>query len=102
MNTSILKNGLLAFAFSTVVITPSFSNNFSKKSILTQTIIDNEITITINKNTKDSELKSIINTLKLHNIEAKFSSIKRNKNNEITAIKIKLHDDKGNESNTSL
>ena len=102
MNTSILKNGLLALAFSTTVITPSFANNYSSKLLITQSVIGDEVTITIDKNTKDSEFKSIVKTLKSHDINAKFSSIKRNKDNEIIAIEIKLEDDKGNESNTSF
>lgn len=102
MNTSILKNGLLALAFSTTVITTSFANNYSSNLLITQSVISDEVTITIDKNTKDSEFKSIVKTLKSHDINAKFSSIKRNKDNEIIAIKIKLEDDKGNESNTSL
>jgi hypothetical protein len=102
MNTSILKNGLLALTFSSAVITPSFANHFSGNSQITETVVSDEVTITIDKNTKNSEFKSIIKTLKSHHIDAKFSSIKRNKNNEIIAIKIKLQDDNGNESNTSL
>ncbi|MGB0974228.1 MAG: hypothetical protein ACPGU9_04475 [Flavobacteriaceae bacterium] len=99
MNTSILKNGLLALTLCTATITPVMANI---NPINTQRTISNEISITIDKDTKDSEFKSIIKTLKQHNIEAKFSGIKRNEKNEITAIKIKLQDDKGNESNTSL
>lgn len=99
MNTSILKNGLLALALCTATITPVTANNTSIEAHKT---IGNEVSITIDKNTKDSEFKSIVKTLKTHNINAKFSNIKRNKNNEIIAIKIQLEDAKGNESNTSL
>jgi hypothetical protein len=102
MNTSILKNGLLAFTLSTALITPTLANNYSSNLLITQSVIGDEVTITIDKNTKDSEFKSIVKTLKSHDINAKFSSIKRNKDNEIIAIKINLVDDNGNESNTSL
>ena len=102
MNTSIFKNGLLALTLSTAVITPTFASEFSESSIITQAIIGDEITITIDKNTKDSEFKSIVKTLKTHDINAKFTGIKRNKDNEIIAIKIQLEDANGNESNTSL
>lgn len=102
MNTSFLKNGLLAFTLCTALITPTFANNYSSNLLITQSVIGDEVTITIDKNTKDSEFKSIVKTLKSHDINAKFSSIKRNKDNEIIAIKINLVDDKGNESNTSL
>ena len=101
MNTSILKNGLLALSLSTALVSPVFATNFTpitEKHIA----LTNEIKITIDKNTKDSEFKAVTKTLKEHNIEAKFSGIKRNKNNEIIAIKIQLEDNKGNESNTSI
>lgn len=102
MNTSILKNGLLALTLSTAFATTTFASNHLSESVNITTTIDNEIKITIDKNTKDSEFKSITKTLKEHDIDAKFSGIKRNKNNEIIAIKIRLQDDKGNESNTAL
>jgi hypothetical protein len=102
MYTSILKTGLIAFTLSTAVMTPTFANSHSTKSIDMSSLINDEIKITIDKNTKNSEFKSIIKTLKTHNITAKFYGIKRNNDNEITAIKINLQDDNGNESNTSL
>ena len=102
MNSSILKNGLLTLALTTALITPSFGHNTIPKTIDINTNIENKIKVTIDKNTTDSEFKEIVKTLKKHNIEAKFSGIKRNKSNEIVAIKIKLKDDNGNESNTSL
>jgi len=102
MNSSILKNGLLTLALTTALISPTFGNNTILKTVEISTNIINEIKVTINKNTTDSEFKDIVATLKKHNIIAKFSGIKRNKKNEIVAIKIKLKDDNGNESNTSL
>lgn len=100
MNTSILKNGLLAITLSTALITPTLVR--ATTPINTITRVSDEVKITIDKNTKDSEFKTIIKTLKKHDIEAKFTSIKRNDAHEITAIKISLKDDNGNASNTSL
>ena len=102
MNSSILKNGLLTLALTTTLISPSFGNNFISETNEINTTLNNKIKVTIDKNTKDSEFKEIIKTLKEHHIDAKFTGIKRNKNNEIIAIKIKLKDNNGNESNTSL
>ena len=102
MNSSILKNGLLTLALTTALITPSFGMHRAPNNGQIHTIKNSEIKITIDKNTKDSEFKTIVKTLKKHNIDAKFSGIKRNKSNEIIAIKIQLEDDNGNESNTSL
>lgn len=102
MNSSILKNGLLTLALTTTLISPSFGMHKAQNNVVTHTIQKNNIKVTINKNTTDSEFKEVVKTLKKHDIDAKFSGIKRNKNNEIVAIKIKLKDDNGNESNTSL
>ena len=102
MNSSILKNGLLTLALTTVLITPTFGHNTILNTFNINTNVDNKIKVTVDKNTTDNEFKQIVKTLKKHNIEAKFSGIKRNNKNEIIAIKIKLKDDDGNESNTSL
>jgi len=102
MNSSILKTRLLTLALTTVLIAPSFGMHRAPNNGEIHTIQNDKIKVTIDKNTKDSEFKSIVKTLKSHSIEAKFSGIKRNKSNEIIAIKIKLKDNNGNESNTSL
>jgi|GEM_PF-1721000 len=102
MNSSILKNGLITLALTTALITPSFGMHRAPNNGEIHTTQNGEIKVTIDKNTEDSEFKTIVKTLKKHNIEARFSGIKRNKSNEIVAIKIKLKDDNGNESNTSL
>lgn len=102
MNSSILKNGLLTLALTTALITPSFGMHRAPNNGEIHTIQDDKIKVTIDKNTEDSEFKTIVKTLKKHNIEATFSGIKRNKSNEIIAIKINLEDDNGNESSTSL
>jgi len=102
MNSSILKTRLLTLALTTVLIAPSFGMHRAPNNGEIHTIQNDKIKVTIDKNTKDSEFKSIVKTLKSHSIEATFSGIKRNKSNEIIAIKIKLKDNNGNESNTSL
>ena len=102
MNTSILKNGLLALTLSTALITPTFASNYISESVDITTVNNNEIKITIDKNTTDSEFTSLVQPLQQHALDAKFSGVKRNKNNEIIAIKIKLQDNKGNESDTAL
>lgn len=52
--------------------------------------IDNSVDITIDKKTTDEDLKNIISMLKEYDITAKFETVKRNSNNEITKIAIKL------------
>jgi len=102
MNSSILRNGLLTLALTTALITPTFGHNITPVITNINAPIANEIKVKIDKSTTDSEFKKLVTTLKNHHIEAKFSGIKRNKNNEIVAIKIRLKDENGNESNTSL
>lgn len=102
MNTSIVKKGMVAFGLAVFALTPM--QNFATTTTPTQTDVtkENEIKITIDKDTKDSEFKEITNTLKKHDIDASFSKIKRNKKGEITGIKIELEDKKGNSSSTSF
>lgn len=102
MNTSIIKKGIVAFGLAAFVLTPMQNYATTATPTLSEITKEREIKITIDKDTKDSEFKEITTTLKKHNIEASFSKIKRNKNGEITGIKIQLKDKKGNESSTSF
>ena len=103
MNTSILRNGIIAAGLAVSFVLPQTTlANEANPSETISIAKDKEIKITIDKNTKDSEFSSIMKTLKKHGIEAKFTKIKRNDKNEITGIKIQLKDKKGNESSTSL
>lgn len=52
----------------------------------------------ITKNTTDSELDNIKDDLKKEGLTAKFKGVKRNKNGEITAIKINVKSNKSNAS----
>ncbi len=102
MKRSIVKNGFLALALTSAIITYAVptNNTISIKNHITTTL--DKISITIDKNTTDSDFKTITNTLKKHYITVKFTNIKRNKNNEIIAIKINLKDEDGNKSATLL
>jgi len=59
----------------------------------------NDIVMTWNKNTPESEMKDDIKALSEKGITIKYSSVKRNANNEITAIKVAYSDRKGNKGN---
>lgn len=69
----------------------------SKSSLLQKTI-----EIEINKNTTDSQLKEIAETLKKDDIDFSFKNVKRNSNDEITGINISYKDSDGNTGNYSL
>ncbi len=55
----------------------------------------------IKKSTTDAELKGLKSNLKEQNIVFKYSKLKRNKNGEITSIKIALSDEKGKKSSAT-
>ncbi|WP_329806201.1 M56 family metallopeptidase [Flavobacterium facile] len=72
-------------------------NNQEKNSA----VIDSAVAVCIgyvtNKNTTEEEMKNDAASLqKYHNIDYKFSNIKRNEKDEIIAIKISFNDNKGN------
>ena len=57
--------------------------------------------LVISKNSSDAFLNKQKNELKRHDIDAKFSKVRRNKAGEITSIKITLNDNKGRKSSAS-
>ena len=56
----------------------------------------------IKKITTDAELKSMKSDLEKQNIDFKYSKLKRNKNGDITRIKISLNDNDGNKSSSTF
>jgi len=92
-----LKN-LIALALVIVLQTNSFAQN--KKPLSTSNNNDN-IVMTWNKNTPESEMKDDCNALAEKGITIKYSNVKRNSNKEITAIKIEYSDRQGNKGNLS-
>ncbi len=85
---SIVSFFMLVFAFQTHVFA---QNNFNK------TTNDNSVVMTWNKNTPDQEIKDDIKALRENNgVTIKYSNLKRNSKNEITALKIDYSDRDGN------
>lgn len=72
-----------------------------RKIVLKDLDEKNSFSVTINKNTTDKEIKEYIAQFKSQNIEMKVSNIKRNKNREITKIKISLVESSGDKNNKS-
>ncbi len=56
----------------------------------------------IEKSTTDAELKRVKSELEEQNIDFKFSKLKRNKDGEITRIKVSLNDNDGNKSSSTF
>lgn len=99
---TLVKTGLLTAALTVGALFTTPNASAAVNDVIIDQIVTSEIKITIDKDTKDSDFKDISKQLKKHDIDAKFTKIKRNKDNEIIAIKIELKDKNGNESSTSL
>ena len=56
----------------------------------------------IKKSTTDAQLKRMKSDLEKQNIDFKYSKLKRNKNGEITRIKVSLNDNDGNKSSSTF
>lgn len=74
---------------------------FAQDKKTTKDSSDN-ITMTWNKNTPESEMKDDIKALAEHGVTISYSDVKRNKDGEITAIKVTYSDKNGNNGNLSL
>jgi len=60
------------------------------------------IVMTWNKDTPESEMNDDIKALKEQGVTIKYSDVKRNSNNEITAIKVSFSDENGNKGELHL
>lgn len=63
---------------------------------------NDNVVMTWNKNTPDSEMKEDIKALAEKGITIKYSNLKRNSNKEITAIKVEYSDRKGNKGSMEV
>ena len=86
---------LLLTSLFTVAQTKSQSLSLSDK-----TAKDN-VVMTWNKNTPEQEMKDDIKALKEYGVTIKYSNIKRNDKNEITAIEVAFEDENGSKGNLS-
>jgi len=67
------------------------SNSIVKSEVKKTEKFDNEITMTVDKNSTDEELNKIKQIFKDHyDVAIKFSDVKRNKEGEITSIKVDM------------
>jgi hypothetical protein len=82
---------LLLFQMKVVAQQNSFSLN--------DNVSNDNVVMTWNKNTPETEMKDDIKALSDKGITIKYSNLKRNSQNEITAIKVEYSDRKGNKGN---
>jgi hypothetical protein len=85
-----------------VCVTFGLLQNTIEAQNATKSQVESSVTITIDKNTTDSDFEGISQMLSEYNIEAVFKNIKRNSANEITSISIKLSSQNGQQSQTNL
>lgn len=89
-----------------------FDNDFTESNV--EVIVDPNMELewvsefgnieiqTIDKNTSNEDLKAIKSDLNSKNIDFAYSKVKRNKDGEITRIKISLNDKDGNKSSSTF
>lgn len=93
--TKTLWNYSLAIAFTVLVQFNSFSQT-DKFSLSDTDSHKDDVIMTWNKNTPESEMKEDVKALSDKGITIKYNTIKRNSKDEITAIKVEYSDRKGN------
>lgn len=89
----------LAFAFIIVFQIHAFAQSDKSFSLNNSDDHQNDIVMTWNKKTPESEMKEDVKALSEKGITIKYSGVKRNSNDEITAIKVEYSDRKGNKGN---
>jgi hypothetical protein len=96
----------LAFALPILIATLLIqSNAFAQEKklfSLNEDANNDNIYMTWNKNTPESEMKDDIKALAEKGITIKYSDVKRNAKNEITSIKVEYSDRKGNKGSMNL
>lgn len=94
-NFSLVLSAFAAFLF--------FQNNATaQQNLLSRSEMNDNIVMTWNKNTPESEMKDDIKALANKGITIKYSGVKRNSKDEITAIKVEYSDRKGNKGKMEL
>lgn len=74
-----------------------------KKQLLTETkTLSDEVVMTWDKNTPESEMNDDVKALKGYGVTITYSDVKRNANKEITGLKVGYTDDKGNSGELTL
>lgn len=96
-NFALLLPALVAFLFSSNAVVAQ-----EKPYTLYNQTNSDDVVMTWNKSTPDSEMKDDVKALGELGITIKYSGVKRNANAEITAIKVEYSDRKGNKGKLEL
>ena len=93
-----LSNFSLVILFS-IFVHCNLSGQSNKFSLTDQNSHKDDIVMTWNKNTPETEMKEDIKALSDKGLTIKYSNIKRNSKDEITSIRVEYSDRKGNKGN---
>ncbi|MDN3676999.1 hypothetical protein QWY90_06715 [Flavobacterium paronense] len=97
-----MKNALFySLVFITLLAFSSFAQD-KKSAASSNQKLNNNIYMTWNKNTPESEMNDDIKALKEHGVTISYSDVKRNSKDEITAIKVAYADKNGSNGSLAL
>ena len=94
----------LGLAFSLIIggSVAVLAQNHKKKEIVEINNENDDVVMTWNKTTPESEMKDDVKALKKYGVIINYSDVKRNANKEITGLKVSYEDEKGNKGELKL
>jgi hypothetical protein len=94
----------LALAFSLIIggSVAVLAQNQKKKEIIEINNENDDVVMTWNKTTPESEMNDDVKALKKYGVIINYSDVKRNAKNEITGLKVSYEDEKGNKGELKL
>lgn len=94
----------LALAFSLIIggSIAVLAQNQKKKEIIEINNENDDVVMTWNKTTPESEMNDDVKALKKYGVTINYSDVKRNANKEITGLKVSYEDEKGNKGELKL
>ena len=94
----------LALAFSLIIggSLSLFAQNQKKRELIEINNENNDVVMTWNKTTPESEMNDDVKALKEYGVTINYSDVKRNDKNEITGLKVSYEDKKGNKGELKL
>ena len=94
----------LALAFSLIIggSVAVLAQNQKKKEIIEINNENDDVVMTWNKTTPESEMNDDVKALKKYGVTINYSDVKRNANKEITGLKVSYEDEKGNKGELKL
>jgi hypothetical protein len=94
----------LALAFDLIIggSVAVLAQNQKKKEIIEINNENDDVVMTWNKTTPESEMNEDVKALKKYGVTINYSDVKRNSNKEITGLKVGYEDEKGNKGELKL